>query len=60
MRNRRTNQTVCGVRIFRGQKKFSGETTNEEAEAELAKRLERLKPGLDSGLSFQETFGKPM
>ncbi len=32
---------------------------DEEVRAELRQRLERLKSGLDPGLSFQETFGRP-
>jgi putative addiction module component (TIGR02574 family) len=32
---------------------------DEQVRAELTRRLERLKSGLDTGLSFQETFGKP-
>jgi putative addiction module component (TIGR02574 family) len=33
---------------------------DEEVRAELIHRLERLKSGMDVGLSFQETFGKPV
>jgi putative addiction module component (TIGR02574 family) len=33
---------------------------DEQVRAELTQRLERLKSGLDTGLSFQETFGKPV
>jgi putative addiction module component (TIGR02574 family) len=32
---------------------------DEQVRAELKQRLERLKSGSDTGLSFQETFGKP-
>jgi putative addiction module component (TIGR02574 family) len=32
---------------------------DEEIRAELIQRLERLKSGMDAGLSFQETFSKP-
>jgi hypothetical protein len=33
---------------------------DDQVRAELIQRLDRLKAGLDGGLSFQETFGKPM
>jgi putative addiction module component (TIGR02574 family) len=31
---------------------------DEQVRAELTQRLERLQSGSDTGLSFQETFGK--
>jgi putative addiction module component (TIGR02574 family) len=34
--------------------------TDEQIRAELTERLERLKSGDEKGLSFVETFGKPM
>jgi putative addiction module component (TIGR02574 family) len=33
---------------------------DEQIRAELAQRLARFKSGSDGGVSFQETFGKPM
>jgi putative addiction module component (TIGR02574 family) len=34
--------------------------SDDKVRAELTQRLARLKAGSDAGLTFQETFGKPM
>lgn len=34
--------------------------TDEEIKAELNRRLEDLQSGRDSGLSFEQVFGKPL